>query len=259
MCPSSQHIGRREDQVGRRSTACRPRGITQPGGTVPKRFAAKDRGPHRRPAPHRTARRRGVLEQEEQQQQRQRRHVCRGLYRQHQAGVRRQRRPTRRKQRTLAACASPRPSSTSRASTTPGRSTTRSRCPNDKGNFVPYLAKSVDHNADFTVWTIGLRRRHQVPRRHRPRPRTVVKNNLDAYRGAYPARHPVLFGLVFGPYVKYVDVGDPLHRDGDRRPAMAGLPLVPVVEQPARDHGPGSARQHGLRQGPHRHRSVQAA
>src|SRR5437762_7992728 len=24
--------------------------------------------------------------------------------------------------------------------------------PNDKGDFVPYLAKSLDHNADFTVW-----------------------------------------------------------------------------------------------------------
>ena len=29
--------------------------------------------------------------------------------------------------------------------------------PNDKGEFVPYLAKSVDHNADYTEWTIGLR------------------------------------------------------------------------------------------------------
>jgi peptide/nickel transport system substrate-binding protein len=29
--------------------------------------------------------------------------------------------------------------------------------PNSKGKFVPYLAKSVEPNADFTEWTIGLR------------------------------------------------------------------------------------------------------
>ncbi len=35
-----------------------------------------------------------------------------------------------------------------------------------------------------------------------------MKNNLDAYRGAYPTRHPILFGLVFGPYVKDVTADD---------------------------------------------------
>jgi len=81
--------------------------------------------------------------------------------------------------------------------------------PNDKGEFVPFLAKSVDHNADFTVWTIGLRdgiKFHDGSALDAQ----VVKNNLDAYRGAYPARHPILFSLVFGPYVKSVDVVDPL-------------------------------------------------
>ena len=29
--------------------------------------------------------------------------------------------------------------------------------PNDKGLSVPYLAKSVTPNSDFTIWTIGLR------------------------------------------------------------------------------------------------------
>jgi peptide/nickel transport system substrate-binding protein len=81
--------------------------------------------------------------------------------------------------------------------------------PNDKGEFVPYLAKSVDHNADYTVWTIALRDGitfHDGS----PLNAQVVKNNLDAYRGAYPARHPILFSLVFGPYVKSVDVADPM-------------------------------------------------
>ncbi len=81
--------------------------------------------------------------------------------------------------------------------------------PNDKGDFVPYLAKSVDHNADYTVWTIGLRdgiKFHDGTALDSQ----VVKNNLDAYRGAYPGRSPILFGLVFGPYIKSVDVVDPL-------------------------------------------------
>jgi peptide/nickel transport system substrate-binding protein len=81
--------------------------------------------------------------------------------------------------------------------------------PNDKGDFVPYLAKSVDHNSDFTVWTIGLREGIKF-HDGSALDATVVKNNLDAYRGAYPARHPILFGLVFGPYVKTVTVVDPL-------------------------------------------------
>ena len=130
--------------------------------------------------------------------------------------------------------------------------------PNDKGEFVPYLAKSVDHNADYTVWTIGLRdgiKFHDGTALDAQ----VVKNNLDAYRGAYPARHPILFSLVFGPYIKSVDVVDPMTVQRDRRPAVARLPVVPVVEQPARHHGAGPARQHRLREGPHRHRPVQAA
>jgi peptide/nickel transport system substrate-binding protein len=81
--------------------------------------------------------------------------------------------------------------------------------PDDKGNFVPYLAKSVGHSADFTVWTIGLRDGIKFSDGS-ALDAQVVKNNLDAYRGAYPARHPILFSLVFGPYVKSVDVVDPL-------------------------------------------------
>src|SRR5581483_5033144 len=81
--------------------------------------------------------------------------------------------------------------------------------PNDKGDFVPFLAKSVDHNADFTEWTIGLREGIKF-HDGTTLDAQVVKNNLDAYRGTYPARHPILFSLVFGPYVKSVDVVDPL-------------------------------------------------
>jgi peptide/nickel transport system substrate-binding protein len=79
--------------------------------------------------------------------------------------------------------------------------------PNSEGKFVPFLAQSVTKNADATVWTIVLR---QGVKFHdgTPLTATVVKNNLDAYRGTYPTRHPILFGLVFGPYVKDVAADD---------------------------------------------------
>jgi len=72
--------------------------------------------------------------------------------------------------------------------------------PDENGKFVPYLAKSVDSNADATTWTIVLRdgvKFHDGT----PLTATVVKNNLDAYRGKYPGRSPILFSLVFGPYI----------------------------------------------------------
>jgi len=79
--------------------------------------------------------------------------------------------------------------------------------PNADGKFVPFLAQSVTKNDDATVWTIVLR---QGVKFHdgSPLTATVVKNNLDAYAGNYPTRHPVLFGLVFGPYVKGVTADD---------------------------------------------------
>jgi len=72
--------------------------------------------------------------------------------------------------------------------------------PDENGKFVPYLAKSVDSNADATTWTIVLR---EGVKFHdgTPLTATVVKNNLDAYRGKYPGRSPILFSLVFGPYI----------------------------------------------------------
>ena len=68
--------------------------------------------------------------------------------------------------------------------------------PNASGDVVPYLAKSVEPNATFDRWTIRLRENivfHDGSRLDAQ----VVKNNLDAYRGAYPARRAVLFMFVF--------------------------------------------------------------
>ena len=79
--------------------------------------------------------------------------------------------------------------------------------PNADGKFVPYLASKLEHNADATVWTITLRdgvKFHDGT----ALTATVVKNNLDAYRGKYPGRSPVLFSLVFGPFIKDVTADD---------------------------------------------------
>ncbi|MGI8755185.1 MAG: ABC transporter substrate-binding protein, partial [Acidimicrobiales bacterium] len=67
--------------------------------------------------------------------------------------------------------------------------------PNAKGDFVPYLAKSVEPNKDYTEWTITLRPNIKF---HDGTPLTakVVKNNIDAYRGTYPGRSSLLFAFV---------------------------------------------------------------
>jgi peptide/nickel transport system substrate-binding protein len=69
--------------------------------------------------------------------------------------------------------------------------------PNDEGEYVPYLAEDVQPNDDFTEWTITVRdgvKFHDGS----DLTATVVKNNLDAYRGAEGdhARSPLLFLFV---------------------------------------------------------------
>ena len=72
--------------------------------------------------------------------------------------------------------------------------------PNAKGKAVPYLAKSITPNADFTEWTIGL------PSGVKFHDGTsldaaAVKLNLDAYRGAPGAPNS---GVLFPPLLKFV-------------------------------------------------------
>jgi peptide/nickel transport system substrate-binding protein len=67
--------------------------------------------------------------------------------------------------------------------------------PDENGEYVPYLAESVEPNDDFTQWTITIRDGVTF---HDGSPLTaeVVKNNLDAYRGEYEGRSSLLFAFV---------------------------------------------------------------
>ena len=80
--------------------------------------------------------------------------------------------------------------------------------PNAEGEVEPFLAESVEPNEDSTVWTITLREGVTF---HDGSELTaeVVKNNLDAYRGAYPTRSPQLTVFVFEP-IESVEVVDDL-------------------------------------------------
>ncbi len=79
--------------------------------------------------------------------------------------------------------------------------------PDENADYQPYLAESVTPNDTYTEWTITLRDGitfHDGT----PLDATVVKNNIDAWRGAYPARSPLLFAFVYKP-ITAVDVVDP--------------------------------------------------
>ena len=79
--------------------------------------------------------------------------------------------------------------------------------PDNQGNFTGSLAESVTPNADYTQWTVKLRPGitfHDGS----PLDAQVVKNNIDAYRGTYPARSPLLFRFVYEP-IADVSVADP--------------------------------------------------
>ena len=78
--------------------------------------------------------------------------------------------------------------------------------PSADGDFVPYLAESLEPDGEFTRWTLVLRDGVTF---HDGSALTaeVVKNNLDAYLGRYPARRPLLFPFVLDP-IETVEVID---------------------------------------------------
>jgi peptide/nickel transport system substrate-binding protein len=79
---------------------------------------------------------------------------------------------------------------------------------NADGEYSPFLAESVEPNENYTQWTISLREGVTF-HDDSPLDAEVVKNNLDAYRGDYPARKSLLAQFVFED-VTSVDVVDDL-------------------------------------------------
>jgi peptide/nickel transport system substrate-binding protein len=81
--------------------------------------------------------------------------------------------------------------------------------PDADGAYVPYLAEAVEPNGDFTEWTITVRDGVTF---HDGTPLTaeVVKNNLDAYRGAEGehARSPLLFMFALSPITSVEVAGE---------------------------------------------------
>ena len=80
--------------------------------------------------------------------------------------------------------------------------------PDADGEIQPYLAESVEANEDSTQWTIKVREGvtfHDGT----PLDAQVVANNIDAYRGAYANRSPLLFRFVFQD-IESVQVVDPM-------------------------------------------------
>ena len=80
--------------------------------------------------------------------------------------------------------------------------------PNADGDYVPYLAKSVTPNATYDEWTIELRDGVKF-QDGTALTAEVVKNNLDAYRGQYAKRSPLLFIFVY-ENIDTVDATGPL-------------------------------------------------
>ncbi|WCO66025.1 ABC transporter substrate-binding protein [Iamia majanohamensis] len=101
--------------------------------------------------------------------------------------------------------------------------------PDGEGEFVPYLAEAVEPNEDSTEWTITLRDGVTF---HDGSPLTaeVVKNNLDAYRGQYPARSALL-------YIFVLDNIDTVEVTGDLEVTVTTK--VPWVAFPAFLHSSG--------------------
>ena len=100
---------------------------------------------------------------------------------------------------------------------------------NAKGEYVPYLAKSVEPNGDFTQWTITLRPGVQF-QDGTPFDAAALKLNLDTYRGQNPNIKPRLNVFVWQNVTSVEETG-PL--------SVVVTTKVPWVAFPALLHGSG--------------------
>ena len=92
--------------------------------------------------------------------------------------------------------------------------------PDEDGDYVPYLAKAIDHDDSYKEWTITLRPGvtfHDGSQLDAK----VVKNNLDAYRGAYSKRSPLLFTFVLANVAKVEALNELTVRVTTKKPWVA--------------------------------------
>ena len=80
--------------------------------------------------------------------------------------------------------------------------------PDENGEIKPFLAESFSSNADATEWTFKLREGVKFSD-GTDLTAQVVKDNIDAWRGALAERKPLLFIFVFSD-INSVEVVDPL-------------------------------------------------
>ena len=129
--------------------------------------------------------------------------------------------------------------------------------PNVDGDYVPYLAESLTPNDTFDSWEITLREGVTF---HDGTDLTaeVVKNNLDAFRGQYEGRSPLLFVFVFAN-IDTVEVVDDLTLTVTTKEPWPALPAALFGSGRIGIVGTGPARQRRhLRPRPDRHRPVPA-
>ena len=123
--------------------------------------------------------------------------------------------------------------------------------PNDKNVMVPNLAKSVDHNADYTVWTIKLRDGIKF---HDGTPLTAdaVKQNIEAWRVG------TLYSSIYKP-ITDVTVVDPLTVNITVAVPWVAFDELPLPRRPPGHRGARPARRpRHVQEQPHRHGPVQA-
>ncbi|CAN5675688.1 ABC transporter substrate-binding protein [soil metagenome] len=127
--------------------------------------------------------------------------------------------------------------------------------PDADGGYAPYLAKSVTHDDTYKSWVITLRKGitfHDGSKLDA----TVVKNNLDAYRGAYPKRSPLLFSFVFKDISSVSVVNELTVKVTTQRPwvafpaALYNSGRVAIVAQAQLDADPSSCEDQPIGTGP---------
>jgi peptide/nickel transport system substrate-binding protein len=122
---------------------------------------------------------------------------------------------------------------------------------NTKGDYVPYLAKSVEPNATFDEWTIALRdgvKFHDGT----PVDAEAVKLNIDALRGVIPALPARLFSFVYSN-IDTVTVADPLTAVVTTKTPWPAFPAFLVergIVAPAQLNDPATCATNLLGSGP---------